>query len=210
MTTSGRNLLSLLSPPAQAPEPASRTGRWSLDALAGRLAELSGLGDTAGLTAAFALVLDAQQQGETVAWIAPPGSTFFPVDAAENGVDLDALVVVRAPDAAAAARSADRLARSGAFGLLVLDLGPDADVSLPLPALARLAGLAQKHHTAIVCVTQRAGHAPSLGSLVALRGIARRERAAPDRFRCTLEVTKDKRSGPWSAEEICRGPAGLR
>ncbi len=157
---------------------------------------------------AFGLVLDAQRQGEPVAWITLQDSTFFPVDAADSGVDLDALVVVRVPDTVAAARSADRLARSGAFGLLVLDLGSDA--ALPLPALARLVGLAQKHHTAIVCITQKAERAPSLGSLVALRGWTRRERIAADLFRCTLHVVKDKRRGPWSAEEVCRGPDGLR
>ena len=47
---------------------------------------------------------------------------FFPPDAAEGGVDLDALLVVRARDLSSMASAADQLARSGAFGLLVVDL----------------------------------------------------------------------------------------
>ncbi len=207
MLSFDRNPPSPLSPSLASTEPAVHRA-WSVAALAGQVSELSGVGNTAGLTMAFGLVLDAQRQGEPVAWITLQDSTFFPVDAADSGVDLDALVVVRVPDTVAAARSADRLARSGAFGLLVLDLGSDA--ALPLPALARLVGLAQKHHTAIVCITQKAERAPSLGSLVALRGWTRRERIAADLFRCTLHVVKDKRRGPWSAEEVCRGPDGLR
>jgi recombination protein RecA len=212
MPISDRDALSLFSAIVPAHEVAAPE-TLSFAAVAGRLSELSGSGDTAGLTMAFALALDAQRQGEIVAWITPQDSMFFPVDVAESGIDLDALVVVRTPDPVAAARSADRLARSGAFGLLVLDLGWDDALSLPalpLPALARLAGLAQKHHTAIVCVTRKAEHAPSLGSLISLRGCTHRERIAQDRFRCTLHAVKDKRRGPWVWEEICRGPVGLR
>jgi len=183
-------------------------GTLTLATLAGQLSELSGMGDTAALTMAVRLVLDAQQQGEMTAWITLADWTFFPSDVAESGVDLASLVVVRVPNAIAAARSADRLARSGAFGLLILDLCRSA--ALPLPALARLAGLAQKHHTAIVFVTQKAEDTASLGSLIALRGSTRRERRAADVFTCTLRVTKDKRRGLWSFEETCRGPVGLR
>ena len=189
------------------PEPSS-PGTLTLPALASQLSELSGLGNSANLTMATQLILDAQQRGEVAAWITPADRIFYPVDIAESGVDLDTLVVIRVPDAIAAARSADRLARSGAFGLLVLDLC-ESDV-LPLAALARLAGLAQQHRTAIVFVTQKDEHAPSLGSLIAMRGNTRRERVAPDTFRCTVHVVKDKRRGPWTFEELCRGPAGLR
>lgn len=182
--------------------------RWRLAETAGRLTEISGAGETAVLTLAFELVLEAQQQGEPVAWITPEESSFYPPDAAEGGVDLDALVVVRVPDIRAVARAADRLARSGGFGLIALDLGA-ADI--PTPLQARLAGLAQKHHTALLCLTEKAGEAPSLGSLVSLRVHAQRAQRSEDRFECALTVLKDKRRGPtWTHAEACRGPAGLR
>src|SRR5579859_5985988 len=109
-------VLSLVVRPA--PPPVQREAAWSLATLSGRLCELSG---GAAVTFAFYLIAEAQRGGEPAAWIGTPLSCFFPPDAAGGGVDLEALVVVRAPDAAQVARAADQLARSGAFGVLVLD-----------------------------------------------------------------------------------------
>lgn len=182
--------------------------QWTIAETAGRLVELSALGAAAGLTLAFSLVLDAQRRREPVAWVTPPEHVFYPPDAAEGGVDLDALVVVRPPTARLVARAADHLLRSGAFGLIVLDLGASSEI--PIPLQTRLSGLAQKHHTALVCLTEKAETLPSLGSLVSLRAHARRARIAGDRFACDLAVRKDKRRGPtWTHAEVCRGPAGL-
>lgn len=182
---------------------------WSLEQVVGRLVEISGEGATASLTLAFGLVLQAQRQNEPVAWITLDDSLFYPPDAAEGGVDLDALTIVRVPDGRAAARAADQLMRSGAFGLVVLDLGAKPD--LPAPLQIRLAGLANKHRTTLLCLTTKRDKAPSLGPLVSLRVAARLERLVDDRFTCGLTVLKDKRRGPtWRYMEICRGPAGLR
>ncbi len=214
---------------------------WSLALAAGRLVEVAGTEDTAALTMAFRLVLDAQQEGEQAAWIVLAESLFFVPDVLESGIDLDTLVVVRVPDAVAGARAADKLIRSGSFGLVVVDAGPDPPI--PTPLLARLASLAQRSHTALVFLTQQGGapattgvaptratstHAAptgatptsaspiagtfsSLGSLISLRVRARRQRIVADRFRCWLEVLKDKRRGPtWGHEEVCRGAPGMR
>jgi len=183
--------------------------RWGLEQVAGRLVEISGVGATAALTVAFGLVLEAQRQGEPVAWITLQERSFYPPDTAEGGVDLDALVVVQVPDARAATHAADQLIRSGAFGLIVLDLS--AAAAVPTPLQTRLVGLAQKHRTAILCITEKGSGSPSLGSLVSLRVQAERGRLAGDRFSCRLAVLKDKRRGPtWTHAEVCRGPAGLR
>jgi recombination protein RecA len=194
-----------------------------LEVTAGRLVEVAGAEDTAALTMATRLVLDAQRGGEQVAWVALPDGLFFPPDLLANGVDLSALVVVRVPDGGAGARAADRLVRSGAFGAVVVDVGTAPRI--PTPLLARLASLAQRHHTALVFLTQGGvpGHpgAPSvdaahhgaspLGSLISLRVRARRQRIAAGRFRCWLEVLKDKRRGPtWRYDEVCRGAPGMR
>ncbi|MFU8857631.1 MAG: recombinase A [Deferrisomatales bacterium] len=189
-------------------EPASEN-RWELPAVAGRLVELSAAGPSAALTLAFALVLDAQRRGEPAAWITGIESSFFPPDAAEGGVDLGALAVVRAAELRQALRAADHLARSGAFGMVTLDLGAGARV--PLPAQTRLGGLAARHGTAIVLLTRKRSEEPSLGSLVSLRGEALREDRGNGRFACRLRALKDKRRSPgWEWEELCRGPAGLR
>lgn len=181
---------------------------WSLAEIAGRLVELSGSRAAASLTSAFKLVLEAEEQGEPVGWITPRESSFFPPDAAEGGVDLDALVVVRVPDFPTVPRAGDRLVRSGAFGLVVLDVGAS---DIPTPLQARLTGLAQKHHTALVCLTEKESKVPSLGSLVSLRVHANRKRTSNGDFVCELTVLKDKRRGPtWTYQEECRGTVGLR
>ena len=217
----GRLASPLRGAPA-APGPAGAPLRsWRLAALAGRLIELSSREGAAGLTLAFSLVLDAQRAGEPVGWLTADESAFFPPDAARGGVDLDALVVVRLPAAGQLPRAAEHLARSGAFGLLVLDLGEAARV--PVPMQMRLLGLAREHESAVLFLTRKGGGDASLGSLVSLRAEARQEpavrqevvgvgarRAGVTDFTCTAQVLKDKRGGPgWRHVEVCRGPDGL-
>ena len=186
---------------AEAPE------RWSLAAIRGRLVELSARGASGTLTAAVELVAEAQAQSEPVAWLTSGTGTFYPPDVADSGVDLEALVVVRAPDATSIARAAERLLRSGAFGLIVLDLGDKVDLSMQIQG--RLVTLAQTHDAAIVCLTEKAGDTPSLGSLVSLRAEALRAREHGE-FAVTLRALKDKRRGPgWAHSIKRRGPAGL-
>lgn len=202
---------------------------WSLPGLTGRLIELSGHGASAALSLAFSLVLDAQRRGESVAWIACHGSSFFPPDAAAGGIDLARLPVVFAPDPPAAARAGERLLRSGGFGLVVIDLicptrstadAPTAaararpPAAPPQPLLARLAGLADRHDALVVVLTDKAAERPSLGAPVSLRAAATRltplPPQRPGRYACRLEAIKDKRRAPgWSHEEFRLGPPGL-
>ncbi len=201
-----RPALGLLRPQAgrlQAP------ARWELAGLAGRLSELSAPGGAAVLTLALALVWEAQEAGETPAWVTTSRSGFYPPDAAAQGIDLDALAVVRVPDVRAVSRAAERLARSGAFGLLVLDLG--AGAFIPTAWQGRLVRQAQRHDTAIVCLTEKPDPASSLGSLVSLHGHGSCRREGDARFVCTLTISKDKRNGPgWQQQEAYHGPPGLR
>ncbi len=146
---------------------------WTRPNLAGRLVELSGGFDSAALTAATSLVLDAQRRGETTAWVTSRASSFFPPDVAANGVDLEALPVVRVPLPEHVTRAAERLVRCGAFDLVVIDVGK---TSVPLPLVTRLQGLAEKHDAAVVFLTEKGAQAPSISSLVSLRAEARRTR----------------------------------
>ena len=182
---------------------------WTSAALGGCLAELSGTGASSTLTLAFSLVHEVQRHGEPAAWITRTESTFFPPDAAEGGIDLAALPVIRLADRRQCLRAAEQLARSGAFELLVIDLGGCLD--LPLAAQTRLAGQALAHGTLILCLTTKTENEPSLGSLVSVRVHARRIRQGDGRFVCRVRALKDKRRGPgWSDEVWCRGPDGVR
>lgn len=185
---------------------------WGLGALRGRLVELSARGASATLTTAIEIVLEAQREGEPVAWIVPwstdAAGTFYPPDAADSGIDLAALVVVRAPGVIASARAAERLLRSGAFGLVVLDFGAAA-VDVSMAHQGRLVSLAQAHDAAVVCVTEKTNESTSLGSLVSLRAEALRVRTK-DGYEVTVRALKDKRRGPgWSRTNKARGPSGL-
>lgn len=199
---------------------------WSQAHLAGRFVELSGGGAPATLTMATALLLDAQRLGEPAAWITPAHHHFYPPDLAANGIDLAALAVVRAPAISDVPRAAERLLRSGAFGLVICDLWTlpfdtvgaagtartagtgAADVAIAMQS--RLVGLAQKHDAVVCCLTPTPPEHPSLGSLVSLRGVAVRERTAPGRYRCTIHTIKDKRHAPgWDHTAQYHAPAGL-
>ncbi|MBK8165121.1 MAG: recombinase A [bacterium] len=190
------------------PVPAGQPA-WSRAELAGRLCELGAGQDGALLSAGLGLVLDAQREGETAAWVTSTRATFFPPDAAACGVDLAALVVVQTKDVGAAGRAADVLLRSGAFGLVVLDLGTGA--AMPTPLQGRLVQLALKHDAAVVCLTQKRPDEASLGSLVSLRGQSARRRSRDGRrFVCGIDTLKDKRRGPgWAWQEVRLGPDGL-
>ena len=185
----------------------AQSSPWNLAAIAGRFIEISASASTASLTLAFGLVREAQNQREPVGWVTSMESFFYPPDAAHGGVDLAALVVIRVLHAVIIPTAGEKLLRSGGFGLVVLDLGT-ADI--PMPLQSRLTGLAQHHHAALVCLTEKESKTFSLGSLVSLRAHAERQRSSGNRFTCRLRVLKDKRRGPtWSHEELCNGPAGL-
>ena len=199
LTTGAELRASLCAPPPPA---------WTRAALGGCLAELSAAPGAPSLTLALGLVRQVQQQGEPVAWLARADSTFYPPDAAEGGVDLAALPVIRLAGLRQRLQAAEQLARAGAFGLLVIDLGACPD--LPLAAQTRLAEQAIAHGTLILCLTAKTEQQPSLGSLVAVRGQALPLSRETGRFACRVQALKDKRRGPgWTDEEWCRGPDGL-
>jgi recombination protein RecA len=195
--------------------------QFSLAALRGRFIELSAGSSSAGLSAAMNLVVEAQLAAEPVAWVSPQETSFYPPDVVECGVDISALAVIHVPNIASAGRAAERLLRSHAFGLVILDLGaPDCVIektgvhrtetkALSLANQGRLVALAQQADSLVVCVTGKKGAMESMGSLISLRADASRMRDS-DGFCVTLQVLKDKRRGPgWSRSERAKAPAGL-
>ncbi|MDH3217536.1 MAG: DNA recombination/repair protein RecA [Candidatus Krumholzibacteria bacterium] len=207
-TINGAHILPAPTTTTIPPVPDRAPGGWSLDSLCGRFLEISSSGQTVSITAAASLILDSHQRGEPAAWVAVGGSTFFPPDFAECGIDLRALPVIRVPHTLSASRVADRLLRSGGFGAIVLDLGTDIDMRIAVQV--RLAALAKKHHTTLLCLTQKEPAAPSMGPLVSLRAQGALHKTGFNRFTWELEVLRDKHRGlGWRHTEVCRGPDGL-
>jgi recombination protein RecA len=209
-------LIAPASPPPSIPETPKPEHHWRLNELAGRVCELGFDGQTQRLSFTTSLLREAQEQGQPTAWIHTGGGIFHAPDLAEGGIDLDAVPVIRAPHGIAAVRAADHLLRSGAFGLVVVDLGSHCD--LPPGMQSRLAGLARHHQSALMFLTRpstngRPGGQPaagSLGSLVSLRAKGTMQTVRPGYFRCSLTALRDKRHGPgWTREEVRRGPTGL-
>lgn len=204
-----------------------RSACWGLTAMRGRLVEISGHGATAVLTTAASLVVEAQTAGDPVVWVTLAQATFFPPDLALSGVDLAALVVVRVADGSVAMRAAERVLRSGAIGLVVIDLGvakdgeaawrsgrgqPARDQGVAATAThARLITLAQQHDSAVVCLTEKTTDAASLGSLISLRAEAQRLRTAgASDYLASIRVIKDKRRGPgFEVSDAVMAPAGM-
>ena len=107
--------------------------------------------------------------------------------------------------------AADRLARSGAFGLIVLDFVSLLSFpSVSLSQQSRLLGLAQKHETALVLLTAEERLLSVSGSLVSLRSQVERRAVGAGRYAVSVRVLKDKQNGPgWHHEALCDGPPGL-
>jgi recombination protein RecA len=210
--------LSFAEPRAEA---ASDEDRLSFEALRGRLVELSSDRSAAALSSAVNLTLQAQRAGDQVAWIQLRASSFYLPDVVECGVDISALAVIRVSDMVVAGRAAERLLRSSAFGLVIVDLGaPDCVIerdgihqpgtkALSVANQGRLVSLAQQADSLVVCLTNKKLSSDSMGSLISLRADASRERD-DEGFRITLRVLKDKRRGPgWIRRERAKGPSGL-
>ncbi len=189
----------------------------------GRLVELSGDAGSARMSTAVAIVREAQRELETTAWVQPAGGSLFPPDLAEAGVDLEALIVVHVPrprrstpQALELARAAELLLRSGAYGLVVVDMcqaPPPRSSRRGATWQARLLTLARQHSSRLVILTQKADHHESAGPLVNLRVTPRRvlkTDARGLRFEISPRVLKDKSGeAPALTPERRRGPWGL-
>lgn len=184
---------------------------WSLATLSGRLVELSSVGASAALSFTAQLLHEAQRQGEPVAWVQGRDSLFYPPDLAATGVDLGALPILRPAAPGDLGKIVGHLLRSGAFGLIVVDLSHgEAERALPAPLQSRLERTAALHGTCVLCLTDKAADTGSLGPLVSWRGEARRVAARGAVVRAEVVALKDKRSAPgWHCAVEFERVAGM-
>ncbi len=179
----------------------------------GRLVELSAnlQGPSARTSTAVSLLRQTQGEGETTAWVQPAGGPLYPPDLHDAGVDLSALVVIHVPLPAGAAelgKATELLLRSGAFGMVVVDLGGTA-TEARTSWQGRLLGLARQHESRILLLTDKPSHADSLGPLVGLRVEPQRRREG-DGFDLEHHVLKNKSGAPVTpAGDRLVGPPGL-
>jgi recombination protein RecA len=181
------------------PRPRTQAG---LD-LTGRLSHFRGIGTTT-----FAAIATARMHaaGRHVAWISATEDIVYPPDLAANGVDLEELSFVFAEDPFQASRAAEHLLRSGAFGLIVLDLEHDAQI--PDAVQGRLLRLAQDMTAAVLSITR--GDTVLRGSIISLRGDVWHASHSAGRYRLSVRITRDKHGGTGARSgEVCDAPAGM-
>ena len=184
----------------------------------GRIVELSGRGARARTSTALSILLHAQAEGETCAWIQSERGELYPPDFHEGGVDLDALAIIRLPitaGAAAPCRAAELLLHSGAFGLVIVDLSRRRPPGSPTAWQSRLLALSRLHHCRLVLLSDSSADHDSLGPLIGLRFDSHPEPLAPpssegrSRYRLSHQVLKNKSGGVLDpAVELCESPWG--
>ncbi|MDX9723627.1 MAG: recombinase A [Myxococcota bacterium] len=195
--------------------PSGRTSSPStleLPALWGRLVELSGERGAALSSVAALLLAQSQRLSEPCAWVSVGDEIFYAVDMVAAGVDVEALPVIRVRALEQAARACLRLAQSGGFALIVLDLRALGEtVQLPTALLAQSLALAQRHAFALLFLTLKSSDRPSLDALLSLRlQVEHAQSLGEGRFDCELRALKDKRRGPhWGVKQKMLGPPGL-
>ncbi|MEM8607504.1 MAG: recombinase A [Myxococcota bacterium] len=179
-----------------------------------RLVEVSGQHACARTTTAVSCVIHAQAQGELVAWVQPRDGALFPPDLDAAGVDLDALVAIHIPRDAgpvALVRAAEWLARSGAFGLTVIDLTDALPAGSSANWQGRLQGVLRQYQGRVLLLTSTTCDEPSSGPLVGLRIEPQRGALRNNRFEVHARVLKDKIGLAAGPSPVCsRAPAGLR
>ncbi len=223
MAGMGRPLLRVVS---RADAPIPEDDRPLLEHLPpGKLVELSGSTDSphppARMTTATSILRSVQAEGDTAAWIQSEGGPLFPPDLHLGGVDLDALVVVHVPTRGERSgerasgphllcKAAELLLRSGAFGLVIVDLSEGAPPAGTEAWQGRLSALARQHHARVVLITDKPAQSDSLGTLVGLRIEPQRTRERPGRFVVRYEVIKNKSGRPFEPpSDLYQGPWGL-
>jgi len=178
----------------------------------GRLVEISGRGANARLSTAAKLVRQAQSEGETSAWIQAEEGPLYPPDLAATGIDLESLVVLHLPidqGARDLLRATEWLLRSGAYGVVVVDL---SGVRPPRGQAwsARLIALSREHQARLILITDTPSHQSSLGPLVGLRVAAQRSPPLAGQCNLDINVLKNKSGGPLRVvPETWRTPIGL-
>jgi hypothetical protein len=112
---------------------------------------------TAGkLALALTVAAAAQREGGMAAWI-DPSASFDPLAALRAGIDLDRLVVIRAPDADGVRLAGAAVLHSEGFRLLVVDLGPAFAARLAADDLAPLIPIVRGSPAALLIVAERGG-----------------------------------------------------
>ncbi len=192
----------------QRPTEIAPYGRFDLDSLRGRWVEFSTAGAVGSLSLVCDVLVEAQKQYRLCSWVTLRSSSFFPPDFARRGIDISQLVVVRAKDSKLLRVACERLLRTDAFHVVIVDW-PE-HTQWPLSMQSRLMGLIKKNQSVFIGLSNKNTQAVSMSSMVSLRieaALCHREKGL---FTVEYTAIKDKRRGPhWTFRKTYHGPPGL-
>lgn len=195
----------LLAPSSESHQPLE------LEGFQGQLSELSATRGQAYLSLLFDLIAQSQRRGEPAAWIGDRPTLFYGPDARHRRIDWEAVVLISLSSAQARAVAADQLLRSGAFGLVIIDLAGATAPHIGSPLMHRLAQWSRRHHSATLFINDITAESSALSSLLQRRVSARWSDVDAEQLVATYTITKDKRGAPGAQiEEVYDGPMGLR
>jgi len=192
-----------------------RSGRrpeLTFGSLSGQVVEFSGWRPTALITLSAGLMRACLKNRRECAWIlcGPENehSLFYPPDLASAGIDVERIPILPADSAARAFGLAERLLRSGAFGMIVLDLTLHHSIRSRL--VGRVNALARSHESLVLCLTRRPPGQPSLDPMVFIHYHMESRRDDAGRFRASWHLRKDKQGVPGQrGEGLYEPPPGL-
>ncbi len=193
-------------------EPSSSDAKpLELSRFQGQISELSAERGQAYINLVFDLIVEAQSRREPVAWIGDRPSIFYGPDARHRTIDWQAVALISLVSARDRARAADQLLRSGAFGLVIIDLAGATAPHIGDPLMHRLAQWSRRHTTATLFINDVTAESKALSPLLQRRVCARWSDVDAERLIATYTITKDKRQAPGAQiEEVYHGPMGLR
>ena len=190
----------------------SAPSSFDLAGLAGMVTEFSGWNQSACISLATPLIRECQAADKLCAWIVPEGtegaSLFFPPDFRDAGIDCAELPIIWSEDAMDSFGIAEKLLRSGGFGMLVLDLSRNS--RLRGQSLGRIHAVAQRSGSLVLCFTRKPRGRASLDPLVFFHLHVAVEKKGADTWEVFAHVLKDKRAVTGrSLRWVYEAPLGL-
>lgn len=178
---------------------------WSPPNLQGRLVELSEERELGALSFAVSLFGAFRDPGKPAIWVSCARPLPFPPDIADAGIPPAGFPLVTCASATDTFFALETLLKTRAFGIIVADLGPTpADDAV----LGKLQKLAAGGRTAVLFLSEKPELAPSLSSLISLRGHIVGQESDGTAF--TVRTLRDRYAPPaGDFRAVCRVPRGL-
>ena len=186
--------------------------RFNLPGLSGMVVEFSGWNQSACISLSIPLIQECQLAGKICAWIVPcsveRASLFFPPDFAESGINCSEIPILWCKNAMDGFGIAEKLLRSGGFGMLVLDLTESRRIRSN--TMGRIHNMAQRFGSLVLCLTRKPQGEPSLDPMIFVHVHVEARKKNTDVYEVMATIQKDKAQAPGKTMSwVYDAPPGL-